>query len=160
MTAVLLYAEEQAEQSTIRDIIERFTTIDYISDKFSVTIVDGIKNALTRDRKEGDLGTKLVTEGGVRTIGSILGVDRSVKDKLDAALANGVVQLINRKVPAILNSLDIESLVVEKVNSLNVEQVEGLLMRVIHRHLKWINVFGAILGFIIGMLQIISQLVL
>ncbi len=160
VTAVLSYAEEQAEQSTIRDIIERFTTIDDISDKLSVTIVDGIKNALTRDGKEGDLGSKLVTEGGLRTIGSILGVDTSVKEKLDAALTRSVVELINRKVPEILSSLDVESLVVEKVNSLNVEQVEGLLMRVIHRHLKWINVFGAILGFIIGMLQIFSQIVL
>ena len=48
-------------------------------------------------------------------------------------------------------------MVVEKINGLEVEAVEGLLLRVIHRHLKWINVFGAILGFIIGMVQIVTR---
>jgi len=52
----------------------------------------------------------------------------------------------------------LHAVVVSKINGLAVEDVEGLLMRVIHRHLKWINVFGAILGFLIGMMQILTRL--
>ena len=50
-------------------------------------------------------------------------------------------------------------MVVDKINQLDVAQVESLLMMVIARHLKWINVFGALLGALIGLSQsLVSQL--
>jgi uncharacterized membrane protein YheB (UPF0754 family) len=39
-----------------------------------------------------------------------------------------------------------------------VKDVERLLLQVIASHLKWINVFGAILGFLIGLVQDILRL--
>ena len=51
-----------------------------------------------------------------------------------------------------------QQLVVDKVNGLNVAEVEKLLLMVIARHLKWINLFGALLGAIIGFTQMILRL--
>ena len=49
-------------------------------------------------------------------------------------------------------------MVVEKINGLDVAQVEALLLMVIRRHLKWINIFGGILGAVIGFSQLILRL--
>jgi uncharacterized membrane protein YheB (UPF0754 family) len=48
---------------------------------------------------------------------------------------------------------------VNKINALDVADVEKLILMVIAKQLKWINVFGAILGAIIGAIQILLKLV-
>ncbi|MQY76665.1 MAG: hypothetical protein GH155_03460 [Spirochaeta sp.] len=46
----------------------------------------------------------------------------------------------------------------DKVNALEVIEVERLLLQVIASHLKWINLFGALLGALIGLSQIALRL--
>ncbi|SIQ70338.1 Uncharacterized membrane protein YheB, UPF0754 family [Alkalispirochaeta americana] len=58
----------------------------------------------------------------------------------------------------ILSHLDVEELVVSRIDSLEVERVESLLMGIIRRHLRWINVFGALLGAMIGASQVVFRL--
>jgi uncharacterized membrane protein YheB (UPF0754 family) len=41
-----------------------------------------------------------------------------------------------------------------KVNSLDILQVEAILLDVMKRHFFYINLFGGLLGFIIGLLNI------
>jgi uncharacterized membrane protein YheB (UPF0754 family) len=48
----------------------------------------------------------------------------------------------------------VKSLVVDKIESLDMEQVEELLLEVIRTHLRWIVIFGAFLGFLIGAVQV------
>ena len=60
---------------------------------------------------------------------------------------------MDARVPDILQSIDIHDLVVSKINGLNIEEVESLLLRVIEKHLRWINIFGALLGGLIGLIQ-------
>ena len=88
-----------------------------------------------------------------------IGINVKTQDRLDSALAELAVNVLNKRVPDILDSFDVYNLIVSKIDGLNVEEVEGLLMRVIHKHLKWINVFGAILGFLIGMIQILTRII-
>jgi uncharacterized membrane protein YheB (UPF0754 family) len=61
-------------------------------------------------------------------------------------------------VPALIEGFDLRQLVVDKVNGLDVTQVEKLLLGVIARQLKWINVFGGILGALIGLVQLLLRL--
>jgi len=56
--------------------------------------------------------------------------------------------------PGILRGVDVEDLVVRKIDALDVRDVERLLLQVLAQHLKWINVFGAILGAVIGFVQV------
>jgi uncharacterized membrane protein YheB (UPF0754 family) len=47
-------------------------------------------------------------------------------------------------------------MVEEKVNSLDLLQVEDLLMGVMKEQFKYINLFGALLGFLIGFINIFA----
>lgn len=54
-----------------------------------------------------------------------------------------------------LEQLDVHRVVVDRINALDIREVEGLLLSIIKRHLQWINVFGALLGAMIGGVQIL-----
>jgi hypothetical protein len=96
---------------------------------------------------------RFIEENAAVPLGRLLGVDAPTKDGLDAFLTERLVALIDAKLPEILGGVDVEDLVVKRIDGLDVRDVEALLMGVLAKHLKWINVFGAILGALIGLLQ-------
>jgi uncharacterized membrane protein YheB (UPF0754 family) len=53
-----------------------------------------------------------------------------------------------------LAQLDIHNVVVDRINSLEVARVEALVLGIISKHLKWINLFGALVGALIGSIQV------
>ncbi len=70
-----------------------------------------------------------------------------------AALTTNRVLL--KEVPGLVKSLRINKLVTEKVNSLDLLRLERLLLSIMEEQFKYINLFGALLGFIIGCLNLI-----
>ena len=104
------------------------------------------------------LAGKFIEDNASMPVGDLLRIDEERKQKLDAFLLARTVELIDAKLPEILRGVDVEQLVVEKIDGLDVKDVERLLLQVIATHLKWIDVFGAILGFVIGLFQDILRL--
>jgi uncharacterized membrane protein YheB (UPF0754 family) len=94
-----------------------------------------------------------VDDNGSVPLGEVLRIDAVRKERLDAFLLTKLVEVIDARLPEILRGLDVESLVVDKIDGLDVRDVERLILQVIAAHLKWIDVFGALLGFLIGLLQ-------
>ena len=58
--------------------------------------------------------------------------------------------MLATEVPGLVQSLNIKKIVTEKVNSLNLLRLEGLLLSIMQEQFKYINLFGWLLGFIIG----------
>jgi len=77
-----------------------------------------------------------------------------VREELQAGACRQLEELLRKEVPPLIESLNIARIVEEKVNSLDLLQVEGLLMGVMKEHFKYINLFGALLGFLIGLLNL------
>jgi len=102
-------------------------------------------------------GDFLEDRGSV-AVGELLKIDHSKKEKLDSYLANNFSRLLKERLPNLVKSFNIKQLVVEKINELGVAQVESLLLMVIAKHLKWINIFGALLGALIGFSQVLLRL--
>lgn len=88
------------------------------------------------------------------TLSSILRIDKNMKAEMDTIVLSHIGSLVKRVVPRVLGVFDIEKMVINRIDNLAVVEVERLLLMVIKKHLKWINVFGAILGFFIGIIQI------
>ncbi len=99
--------------------------------------------------------TEVLERCGQRSVGELFGIDSQIKETLDSFITSRVLRLLDRKVPEIIHSFNVHALVVEKINSLDMLNVEKLLLMVIEKHLKWINVFGAILGALIGATQVV-----
>ena len=63
--------------------------------------------------------------------------------------------LLQRELPQILQTIDLEKLIASEVDKLSVEEVEELVLRVTGHQLSAITWFGAILGGLIGLIQVI-----
>ncbi len=69
------------------------------------------------------------------------------------ALTESIVAAAEEKLPAAIAELDLGNIVREKVNNYPVEKLEELVLSVAKEHLRTIELFGAIFGFIIGLGQ-------
>jgi uncharacterized membrane protein YheB (UPF0754 family) len=85
----------------------------------------------------------------------VLGIRPEQKAKVDNFVAGRLVGIIEEKVPELVRTLDVYTLVVNKIDGLDMENVERLLLMVIAKHLKWINLFGGLLGALIGGAQVL-----
>jgi uncharacterized membrane protein YheB (UPF0754 family) len=80
----------------------------------------------------------------IGSVESLLQEDR-IKAKILAA--------VDGQIENILASIDIKTLVAERIDSLDMERVERIILDVMADQFKWINVFGGLLGFLIGVFQ-------
>lgn len=94
---------------------------------------------------------------GAKSIQDLFPVSREEKHNLDLFLIRTVFDILSVKLPIILTALDIEDLVAQRIDELDIREVEEILLSVISRHLRWINVFGGILGALIGAIQVLVQ---
>ncbi len=127
-----------------------------------VAVVDGW---IERERDSDQLALRVVEfamryvgAGERRPLGEVLPLSAEQKHRVDRFLAHRLQSAMERRVPEIIASIDVYAMVVEKIDGLDVESVEQLLLMVIARHLKWINLFGALLGSLIGGVQVLVGL--
>ncbi|MFH0783715.1 MAG: DUF445 family protein [Pseudomonadota bacterium] len=73
-----------------------------------------------------------------------------VREGLAKALQNATSAMLATEVPGLVQSLNIKNIVTEKVNSLDILKLEGLLLSIMQEQFKYINIFGALIGFLIG----------
>lgn len=66
-----------------------------------------------------------------------------------------ISDLLIREVPGLVDLLNIKELVTRKVDGLDLLRLERLLMSIMEEQFKYINLFGALLGFLIGLLNLL-----
>lgn len=54
-----------------------------------------------------------------------------------------------------MESLNVARIVEDKVNKLDLLEVEDLLMGIMREQFRYINLFGALLGFLLGLLNLV-----
>ena len=88
------------------------------------------------------------------TLQSLIPLSDDTADRLDEYLGDHLVGFLGDQLPEISRILDVETLVINRIDSFDVKEVEHLVMSISGRHLRWINWFGAGLGAIIGLIQL------
>ena len=76
--------------------------------------------------------------------------------KTGDSLTNTIVEAAKQKLPQAIEDFDIGGVVKDKVNSYPAEKLESLVMGIAKEHLRTIELFGALFGFIIGVGQAIQ----
>lgn len=118
----------------IRDLIQSENTQETID-----SLVDSLMKSLL-NKRIGKLDN--IVPGGVKE-----GVSISLQKMASAMLAS--------EVPGLVQSLNIRNIVTEKINSLDLLRLEHLLLSIMEEQFKYINLFGALLGFLIGCVNIV-----
>ncbi|HKL26825.1 MAG TPA: DUF445 family protein [Desulfuromonadales bacterium] len=76
-----------------------------------------------------------------------------IREELAEGICRQLGDVLGREVPSLLETLNVSRMVEEKVNRLDILKVEGLLLGVMQEQFKYINLFGALLGGLIGLLN-------
>jgi len=71
----------------------------------------------------------------------------------DEAVKKKLLNTIDGQVENILSSIDIKTLVSDRINSLEMLRVERIILDIMSNQFKWIYFFGGVLGFLIGLFQ-------
>jgi uncharacterized membrane protein YheB (UPF0754 family) len=82
-------------------------------------------------------------------------IPKAIQNGLGEYLFQQTNNLLAQEVPGLLDSLNIEQIVIKKVDSLDLLHLEELLLSIMQEQFKYINLFGGILGFIIGLLNLV-----
>ncbi len=156
---VVRFAEEHRERSLgeiVRDLFgqepeEVTARVVEMADKW----IARSENVDRLSERTIELATRFLAREEHRPLGHLLPVSEEQKARIDRYLTSRLQTLVSRRVPEIVAGLDVYTMVVEKIDGLDMESVEQLLLMVIARHLKWINLFGALLGSLIGGAQVV-----
>ncbi len=81
-----------------------------------------------------------------------------VRDGMYASLTKLTSDMLENEVPGLVKSLKIQAIVTEKIDSLDLLNLEKLLLSIMEEQFKYINLFGALLGFMIGCLNLLLVL--
>jgi uncharacterized membrane protein YheB (UPF0754 family) len=74
-------------------------------------------------------------------------------ERATAALTERITAAARERLPSAIAEFDIGGIVRQKVSGYPVEKLEELVLSVAKQHLKTIELFGAVIGFIIGVFQ-------
>jgi uncharacterized membrane protein YheB (UPF0754 family) len=123
-----------------------------------------IKSGLTREIKNRDSGevslyrqaleNTLTKYPGI-TMKEFLSVAEAKKAAADSYFSAKTHETLDENIEHALQSVDVKALVADRINSLDMVRVEKIVLDVMAGQLKWINVFGAILGALIGFSQVV-----
>ena len=127
-----------------------------------------VKNGLAKEMKNQSTGKisayrsaleKVVKKYPDLTTREFLSLNAVNKEKADSFLALKASETLDKNVDGALSSVNVKVLVSDRINSLDMLRVEKIVLDVMAGQLKWINVFGAILGALIGFMEVLLSIV-
>lgn len=77
-------------------------------------------------------------------------VSREVEGNLNSSLQTTATKLLKKEVVGLVQSLNIEKIIIHRIDSFDLLQLEQLLLSIMAEQFKYINLFGALIGLIIG----------
>jgi uncharacterized membrane-anchored protein YjiN (DUF445 family) len=93
------------------------------------------------------------------TVGDFLAMEPDRKAALDELLCEKILFFAESRIEGLLHTLNVRTLVSERIDSLDMIEVEHIVLDVMANQLKWINLFGGILGALLGLVQCLLSLV-
>jgi len=99
----------------------------------------------------GSIG-RMINEDS-KKISALLNISAEEKIKLDDFIADKLTGAVDGKIEYILSSINIKSLVSDRIDSLDMIRVERIILDVMSNQLKYVELFGGVLGFFLGLFQ-------
>jgi len=93
------------------------------------------------------------SEASGAPLSETVSIDDEALGAIAASAADGLSELAAAQSGEVIRSIDIRSLVVDKIDSLDMIEVERMILKVVDKELGAITMFGGILGAVIGLFQ-------
>lgn len=120
---------------------------------FGQKILDFTRNSLKNSSIFADFFKRTLEKHEDAVVSSFFPITAEQKDALDAFIAEKLLLIADDQIGNALVSINVAALVADRIDELDMIQVERIILDIMANQLKWINVFGAILGAFIGVFQ-------
>jgi uncharacterized membrane protein YheB (UPF0754 family) len=127
--------------------------IDDLIDEVEKLLADEVLRRRLRERAVSVLEAAFAERE--KKLGELLGITEEAKEKLDALLCERLLAAADSQMERILASLNVREMVAQRIDSLDMIRLERIILDVMADQLKWIDFFGAVLGFVIGLFQVL-----
>jgi uncharacterized membrane protein YheB (UPF0754 family) len=150
-------ALERLRPQTLSSVLSQIDpkSLDYVKD----FLTRGLLNLLARDdtaRTINAILTSQVERLLIQPIGRLGDhVSEGSMHRASSALVERITTAARERLPLAIAEFDVGGVVRKKVSDYPIEKLEALVLSVAKQHLKTIELFGAIIGFIIGVGQAI-----
>ena len=88
------------------------------------------------------------------SLNELIPLTESMTQRIDRYATDKAVAFITAQLPSISRIVNVEELITNRIRDAEVAEVERMILQVSGKHLKWINWLGAMLGALIGCLQL------
>jgi len=133
-----------------------------IGEIFIPTARDVIKSGIVKDIKKHGQGEKsfyrrtmasIIKKYPGITLEEFLSIGKPKKAQLDSFIGNKAIGTLDNNIENALSSVDVKTLVQDRIDSLDMIRVERIILDVMAGQFKWIHFFGAVIGALIGLIQ-------
>lgn len=129
-------------------------------EKLKSMLAGGLVDILGRDETSNIINDMLAAQID-RLLSAPIGKigDHIPESKLRAAstsLTDAIIAAVHAKLPEAVAEFNVGEIVREKIHNYPVEKLEALVMSVAKEHLRTIELFGALFGFLIGLAQAVQ----
>lgn len=161
MSGIARYIKETLEKLRPHSIDAILQTIQPESEeKLKKMLANGLLDIISREETSNIINELLAGQID-RLLSKPIGKlgDHIAEDKLREAstsLTDAIIAAVHSKLPATVAEFDVAGMVREKIRNYPPEKLEALVMSVAKEHLRTIELFGALFGFFIGILQAIQ----
>jgi uncharacterized membrane protein YheB (UPF0754 family) len=108
------------------------------------------KNALLLLQTELEAAFK--NESG-SSVQSVFNLDNERREAFNNFIAEKIIDAVKARLKPLLELVNVRTLVSQRIDALDMIKVEGIVLDVLAGKLKWINIFGAFLGALIGLFE-------
>jgi len=134
-----------SELFSFKDIKERFT-----STSTAIEI-----NKVLDEKLEDFMDVKLKTTLPMLAMFLNKETRAKIKDTLHLEFQNILPDILNKYSDKLERDIDIEHIVAQKVSAFSSEKLEQILFSIMKKEFKFIEILGGILGFLIGIIQLL-----
>lgn len=129
--------------------------------KIKRTLASGLVSVLNREESSRIINDMISIQVD-RLLAAPIGRlgDQIPEDKIreaSHALTDAIIAAVHAKLPDAIREFNVGGVVKEKINNYPVEKLEALVLSVAKEHLRTIEAFGALFGFMIGLVQAVMS---
>jgi uncharacterized membrane-anchored protein YjiN (DUF445 family) len=118
-------------------------------------IIDGLIQRVEILGSDEELRERIIAYTGELLGGELLKSGAGEGGSLEDRITEKLFKALESQAENILKAIDVRNMVSRRIDSLDMLQVEGIILDVMADQFKWIDIFGGILGFCIGLFQVL-----
>ena len=146
--------QQQLADKLGRIVSKELFSFDDIRDRFTSTETATEINKVLDEKLEDFLGVKLKTTIPVLNFFLTAKMKTRIKNMMHEEFQHILPDILTRYSNKLEKDIDVEDIVKQKVSAFSSAKLEDILVSIMKKEFKFIEILGAVLGFLIGLIQL------